>query len=295
MVSRNYCWTLNNWTDSDEEELLGLPGCIKYICWGREIGPENGIPHLQGYLELSKPMRITGVKKICGAAARMHLEVRRGTTQEAITYTQEDGDWREVGKRGRAGERADLDRVRQQALSEGMRGVTLTGNMQQIRVAEKFLTYHEEPRDEAVEVEWIWGPSGAGKSKLAREKTATQDTFVKNEGSKWWDGYDGHEAVILDDFRDSWWSLTETLSLLDRYEKRVEVKGGWRQLRATRIIITSIKPPTACYKIADEDARQLLRRIHTVTELCNEVGGVILAPLPVLTNEELEELLSELV
>lgn len=154
-----------------------------------------------------------------------------------------------------------------------MREVTLTGNMQQIRVAEKYLTYHEEPRDWEMEVEWYWGPTGSGKSRAARTKFADLDYYTKNTPTKWWNGYDGHEAVIIDDFRDSWWPITDMLSLLDRYERQVETKGGERQFRARRVIITSANPPSNCYRNCGEAVEQLLRRIGHVTEFRNDVGG----------------------
>lgn len=292
MVSRCYCFTLNNYTDEDVEQLSAATMPVKAIGWGREVG-ESGTPHLQGYLELTKPMRIAGLKKLGGAYAKMHLETRRGSREEAIAYCGKEAPWEAHGNWDiTQGSRTDLDITRQRALEGGMREVTLTGNAQQIKVAEKFLTYHEEPRDWHTQVDWYWGPTGTGKSRRAREDLANCDLFVKNDGSRWWDGYDGHEAVILDDFRDSWWSLTETLSLLDRYEKRVEVKGGWRQFVPKRIIVTSAKHPATCYAGTGEDVQQLLRRIGSVTEFRNEVGGGNTEPL--LPDEDIEKILAEL-
>ena len=69
------------------------------------------------------------------------------------------------------------------------------------------------------------------------------------------------------------------LSILDRYSHRIECKGGERQLRARKIIVTSAKAPEECYKNCGEDIKQLLRRIDTVTKLCNKDEGVILEPL----------------
>lgn len=270
MVSRCYCFTLNNYTD---EEVTILSECnppLKAIWWGKEVG-ENGTPHLQGYATFKKPMRIVGIKKLPGCE-RMHLEVRRGTHQQAIDYCGKSAPLEKFGDTEKGqGYRTDIDWVRSTAGTEGMRGVTLCGNMQQIRVAEKFLTYHEESRDWKPHIEWYWGATGTGKSRTAREKLANDDMFVKNDGSKWWDGYDAHDAVIIDDFRDSWWSLTEMLSLLDRYEKRVEYKGGWRQFVPRKIIVTSARAPHTMYAGCGEDVGQLLRRIDVVTEFCNEV------------------------
>lgn len=323
MVARAYCFTYNNYTEEDILNLSNTNIPIRYICWGQEIAPETGTPHLQGYIEFTKPMRITGIKKINPTFSKMHLECRKGTREEAKAYCakgiQSKEEWNLLGSKGPnfgieaifiefgnweaggSGTRNDLDAVRETALNEGMRGVTLKGNNQQIKVAEKFLTYHEEPRDWETTVHWYFGESGSGKSRSAREALEGVDFFTKNDGTKWWDGYDGHEAVIIDDFRDSWWSLTEMLSLLDRYEKRVETKGGWRQFKPKQIIVTSIHPPEYMYKIADEDSRQLIRRVHLtkkfVTRFCNEVEGVILEPLDSnekkLINKKINEIYPE--
>jgi hypothetical protein len=151
----------------------------------------------------------------------------------------------------------------------GMREVTKHSNMQQIRVAEKFLTYNEEPRDDSVKpkVTWIWGPPGCGKSRMARRITPKGDTYTKNTPTKWFDGYDAHEGLILDDFRDSWWPLTDMLSLIDRYERQVEVKGGQRQMRATHIVITCIWHPEQVYAKDNEPNAQLLRRLDSIVEI----------------------------
>lgn len=299
MAARNYCFTVNNWTEEDQIYLRDIKAPVRGITWGREVG-ESGTPHLQGYVEFFRPMRITGIKKLGGPFATMWLGARRGSREQAIEYARKGDDWEEAGDLAvTQGYRSDLDHVRRDAADGGMREVTLYANMQQIAVAKAFLTYHEEPRDWETDVHWYWGETRAGKSRAAREATAKYDTFTKNDGSRWWDGYDGHEAVIIDDFRDSWWSLTEMLSLLDRYEKRVEVKGGWRQFKPRMIVVTSIHPPEHMYRIADEDAGQLRRRINVVTKFrCNEVGegNTVPLPLPVRADNitDIEEVLADL-
>lgn len=70
---------MNDWNNALESE-------VKFICGQEEIGKE-GTKHFQGYIELNKPMRIGGVKKIPGFE-RAHLEVRKGTQTQAIDYCQ---------------------------------------------------------------------------------------------------------------------------------------------------------------------------------------------------------------
>jgi len=51
--------------------------------FGKEVG-ENGTPHLQGYVQLKKKMRMAQVKKFI--SSRAHLEVSRGSPEQASRY-----------------------------------------------------------------------------------------------------------------------------------------------------------------------------------------------------------------
>lgn len=265
----SFCFTINNYSLEDFADIEELIKRSQYTICGFEIG-DQGTPHIQGYTELLKKTRFNSLKNII---KRAHIEARKGTAEQAATYCKKEGNWLEWGERRKQGCRNDLDRVRISALEEGLRGVTAIYNLQQIKVAEKFLTYNEEPRDWKPEVIWIWGPTGTGKSRKARE-LCKEDVYTKNSGSKWWDGYDGHEYIIIDDFRDSWWEITYMLGLLDRYEFQVEIKGGYRQIRARTIVITSAKNPEDCYRSTGEAINQLIRRIDKIEHLVPDVPKV---------------------
>lgn len=262
-------FTLNNFT---EEEYIDIKENLNYsyLIMGKETGAKTNTPHIQGYIELVNCTRLNTMKKFNN---RIHWERRLGTQEQAINYCKKEGNYEEWGKPKKQGERNDLDKTRRLASEYGLREVTKECSLQQIHVAEKYLTYNEEPRDFKPEVIWIYGPSGSGKSKLARELCG-EDVYTKNSGSKWWPKYDKHEYLIIDDFRDSWWPITEMLSLLDRYEKMIEYKGGHRQLLAKKIIITSIEKPKNMYNNTNECKTQLLRRIDTQINIEKHVADV---------------------
>lgn len=284
MSSRRFLFTINNYTDDDVTTVENAveSGGARYLIYGKEIAPTTGTPHLQGYVEWQKTIRTGMCCRLLGG--RAHLKIPRSTEEDrnhCRDYCKKDGDWKEFGVwiKGQ-GARADLDEVRNIALVGGMREVTRTYNYQQIKTAEIFLTYNEEPRAWKPEVQWFWGPTGTGKSKRAREELP--NAYIKNNGTKWWPGYDGHEEVIIDDFRDSWWPITDMLAILDRYEYRFENKGGHRQFRAKKVIVTCAYPPERCYRNTGEAIDQLLRRIDKVVQFpilesvstsCIEVGG----------------------
>lgn len=282
-VVRCVCFTINNYTLEDFADVEKLIRMCSFVVVGFEGSGEGQTPHIQGYCEFQKTIRFTSISK---TLRRAHLERRLGNATQASDYCKKEGNWLEWGEIKEQGKRTDLDRIRLLALDNGgMRAVSAVGNLQQIRVAEIFLSYNEPPREWKPQVIWLWGPTGTGKSRSARE-ICGEDVYCKNTGTKWWDGYDGHDDIILDDFRDSWWPITYMLGLLDRYEFRVEIKGGYRQIRAHRIVITSAQNPAECYMGTGEAVEQLLRRIDIINAFLPnvadvaEVGGVIVgAPL----------------
>lgn len=261
---RNFVFTINNYTDDDIKLLSTVQ--YRYLVYGFEVGKE-GVPHIQGYCELSKQTRFNTVKALF---PRAHIEHRMGTAKQAAEYCKKDGNFKEFGALFQ-GHRTDLDCARQDALDGGMRLVTSKYSYNQIKVVEKYLTYNEQVRDFKPEVTWLYGPSGCGKSRKARELVDPEDTYVKSSSDKWWDGYDGHSCVIMDDFRGSWMTFSDFLTLIDRYERRVEFKGGTRQMLAKKIVITSIYSPQQCYRmLGDEPIKQLLRRIDNLINLENK-------------------------
>jgi len=91
-----------------------------------------------------------------------------------------------------------------------------------------------------------------------------------NSTGKWWDGYDGHTDILMDDIKDTSREMyTFLLELLDRYDCRVETKGGSRQILAKRIIITSIHSPMELYQCIDPEIKELKRRIDVIECLGN--------------------------
>lgn len=291
---RRVCFTVNNPTDKDLEDLNNSEAWA-YLIWTIEHADGKGTPHVQGYGELKAQQRFSWLQKWC---PRAHFEGARGSAAQNLAYCTKEGSLDfEHGTPRRQGERNDLDAVRASALEGGMREVVTWGNLQQIRVAEKYLSYHEEQRSWKPTVHWIWGPTGVGKSAKA-EAMAGSDAYWMDD-RKWWEGYDGHEVVILDEFRGTWWTLTYMLRLLDRYPFRVEFKGGSRQFLARTVIITSCYPPELAYRNCGEAIGQLIRRIDSVTEMgapegtppVSEVGGNTMDPSPIDLDEVLEGLI----
>lgn len=258
--SRAYCFTINNYTDDDLAQLHQAADEAQYVIVGKEVG-ENGTHHLQGYIYYKDAKTFTSVKK---KLTRAHIEVSKGSPEDNKRYCSKQEVYLEKGTLPKQGARTDIEKVVVD-LKDGanMRCIVdKARSMQSIKMAEVWLKYHEEPRTWKPEVRWYHGSTGSGKTKAARE-WLQDDVYTVMDSIKWWEGYDKHENVLIDDFRKDFCKFHQLLKLLDRYEYKVETKGGSRQLLAKKIAITAPYPPEDIYDTR-EDVNQLVRRIDQV-------------------------------
>jgi hypothetical protein len=271
--SRSWLFTHNNHTEDVCTAVTALSLACVYMIVGEEVGA-SGTPHLQGYLYMKEAKTLSSMrKKLPGA----HLTIASGTPQQNKDYCSATGahvnkpGWQrllvEAGTLPRAGDRTDIENVRDE-LKDGanMRRIVETAtSYQSIKIAEVWLKYNEAERDFKPEVRWYHGSTGSGKTRAARDwLNSTGGGVYKPLSYKWFEGYDAHENVLLDEIRGDWCKFHEMLSLLDRYSHRVECKGGSRQLLAKKIAITSPYPPDSVWNKSFEDVQQLLRRIDEV-------------------------------
>jgi hypothetical protein len=142
--------------------------------------------------------------------------------------------------------------------------VKVARSYQSIKVAEQYLKYHERKRNWKPVVKWFYGESGSGKTRQAIEELGEDHYPCMNTG-KWFDGYDAHENILVDDMRKNFMHFAEFLKFIDRYAFRVETKGGTRQILAKKIIITSCHHPEDLFDTR-EDIKQLLRRIDEIQQ-----------------------------
>lgn len=97
------------------------------------------------------------------------------------------------------------------------------------------------------------GPSGTGKSHCAK----TEGAYYYDGG--FWNGYQGEEVVIMDDFGGHCCTPTEFQRICDGYPLRINTKGSFIWFNGRTIRITSNYIPDAWWK---DGTRKCIGAIH---------------------------------
>jgi len=240
---------------------------VFFICQ-KERCPRTGRLHYQGYIRCASAVAFSTIKKMLPTA---HWELALGNEKANIEYCSKNESRVEgeeavsFGDVAAPGKRKDIEIAREIIeCGGGMRQVVKTvSSYQAIKGAEVALKYLEPGRDFKPEVRWYHGETGSGKTRSALEEFP--EAWISGKNLKWFEGYDAHEVVVVDDFRKDFCTFHELLRILDRYPYRVETKGSSRQLLAKVIIITCPWSPEVLYQgRSAEDIGQLTRRIDVV-------------------------------
>jgi len=136
--------------------------------------------------------------------------------------------------------------------------------------------------------EWWYGETGTGKSKLAWDKYG-KICFQKML-NKWWDGYDAHPVVIIEEWSPKNEVTASSLKIwADRYPFTAQIKGGVLQkIRPLKIIVLSNYRLSDCFP-DHRDAEPLQRRFKEIrfpdelSEATNR-ADILLADLEKMSN-----------
>lgn len=81
MSAKNWCFTLNNYTQDEYTHLKESDLCdVRYLIFGKERGSATETDHLQGFVSFTKRLRLSSVKRFIGV--RAHCEIARGSIKQ---------------------------------------------------------------------------------------------------------------------------------------------------------------------------------------------------------------------
>lgn len=286
------CWviTVKNWdyfdtTEWEEEirnqtESNGKKSVI-YLSIGKHTGQKTGYQHCHMNLELEERKTAYWIKTKLFMRNDIHLEVRKGTREQADAYLTKDHQFREIInlRRLQPGRRTDLEHIKE-LIDEGSSFFDLySENFGATVRYEKGLRNYIAMRDtieatstifEPPEIIVYVGPSGSGKS----WRCATDPDYVDGKGYRfpiqmdskiYFDGYDRQKCLWFDEFSGKCMQFTKFCQLTDRYGGRYETKGGSVLIFGLKkILISTIQFPHLWWAGSERfntDTEQLYRRL----------------------------------
>jgi len=228
---------------------------VKYCVWQKEKG-EQGTEHWQGYVQFSQNMRLAALKKMSPTA---HWEERRGSHTQAKAYcmkedTRVDGPWEHgVDQGGDSGQNGLTGVKRMIDDGASMKDIGHEHPSEVIRygrgIRDLRCLLGMQERTWMTKTVVIWGPSGNGKTSLVQRCApgAYWLSKPKPNSGVFFDGYDGQEDVVIDEFY-GWIQHDLLCRMLDRTPLLVDTKGGMVSFCPKRVWITSNKDPLYWYK-----------------------------------------------
>lgn len=229
---KRVAFTHNNYTekDFDDYKVYIEKNCVCGVL-GREVAPNTGTPHIQGFFNLRTPRKFETLKKMFKTA---HFEKAKASDEENFTYcTKSDPEPFIYGECQSQGKRNDLDQVKTAIKSGATKFQLMEQFSETYSSHSKFIeSYSQEFKNNSIEKEvieqfrpwqqsllntlesspddrhiiWIYDPEGGiGKTRLARWLVDHKGAFYTNGGRSIdiTHSYNHQPIVIFDFVRES--------------------------------------------------------------------------------------------
>ena len=274
--------------------------CVRYLACQHEVTPSTDKDHIQGYVEFSKPQRAAAVKRILKDNS-LHLEIRKGTRQQARDYAlktqatlEKYPKWKDHGLRKegtepfefgswdtkmKSGRRTDLEDIWQlirgganeyEVLEQYPKAYMMY--TRGVRNARQMYVQRNQSHFRKVDVRVNWGDAGTGKTRFAYENHDPSDVYeLASLDPLWFDGYSGQKVLLINEFYGQL-RPSKLLKLLDGYRTQYPVKGGFITAEWDTVIITSNQHPEQWYgeKVPLEVKHAIARRIDGIEHFVKE-------------------------
>lgn len=226
-----------------------------------EKGEKTEHPHIQFFLNFKNKARITQITKV---SKRVHCEkvlVNNGADKYCMKEeTRVDGPIEFGEKPVKRNSKTDWEEIWQKAKEGKLEEIPASIRVVHYSKLKTIAKDHMEFKDsDHLRGIWIYGEAGAGKSRWARQQSKSIYPKLCN---KWWDGYQGEEVVVMDDFMPEHKILCQQLKIWgDRYDCILETKGGAAHAEYKWFIVTSQYSIEEIWE-DDRDRAAILRRFQ---------------------------------
>lgn len=253
MENRNVRCRAWCFTSFEQDPPIFDVALMDYMVFQREVCPRTQREHWQSFVVFKNRLGLAGAKRETGCPSA-HFETCRAQTFEQAALYCKKADTRKEGTEpqefgelpaGRAGQGARTDlSVFAKAITESKsigdlieqypsECVRFSSSLFRLRAFQK------PPAREAVKTFVFYGPTGTGKTHLAFELAPDAYRVMYGNCGTWFDGYDGQETIILDEFDGTQMCISKLLQICDKYKYRIEFKGGSTWAAWTTVFITA--------------------------------------------------------
>lgn len=238
-----------------------LPESIAYCKGQKETGSNTGYEHYQVLVVFKTGVRLSAVRRVFTG----HWESTRSSAANEYVWKEDtrvpDTQF-EIGSLPlKRNSKTDWETVRSQAQAGNLQAVPPDIYVRCYNQLKRICSDNAKcvPMERTCYV--FWGRTGTGKSRRAWDE-AGMEAYAKDPQTKWWDGYQGEQHVVIDEFRGHI-AISHILRWLDRYPVRVECKGSSMPFVSRTIWITSNLDPREWYPDIDAQTKDaLLRRLN---------------------------------
>ena len=177
-----------------------LPEGVVWATGQLERGDQTDYEHYQICVAFSKKVSLAGVRRVFGA---VHAELSRSEAAAAYCTKEETriGQPFELGaKPFRRNNKVDWEQVWVSAKSGDVESIPASVRVVSYRTIRAIGSDYLVPKAIDRRVDVFWGRTGTGKSRRAWDE-AGMDAYGKDPRTKFWDGYQNQQHVIIDEFR----------------------------------------------------------------------------------------------
>jgi len=237
---------------------------------GRRLGDDEtrgpGFLHWQFIACFDRKRRLRHVRDTFGP---YHAEVTKSDAANDYVWKEDtriEGTQFELGEKPMVrGRSLDWELIRTQAQRGRLGDIPADIYIRNYNALCRIAKDNLQPVAQERRVRVYWGPTGTGKSRTAWSEAGLQ-AYPKDPRTKFWDGYNTHPHVVMDEFRGDI-DIAHLLRWFDRYPVIVECKGSATVLNATCFWITSNLSPEEWYPTCDRPTIDALLRRLEITHM----------------------------